>query len=142
MMQSPEVNINSEPTSKKALTSESLPPTNKYSQERQELRSKMEKKGNILPANHEFTKLIQKISEKLGVPDETEFMAIDSERPDAFFSQKSRSIVFSRGLAKYLLKREPKLSEDHIAAILAHEAEHAEVIGDDYINSIQNHAEE
>jgi hypothetical protein len=97
--------------------------------------------------------MVAGVTERLGVPPETEILTIDTEEVEAFFHPTSRTIVFSRGFARYLLERGLPLSEDHVAAVLGHELEHAHVIGDDYIKRVksgylerlkasQNHAEE
>lgn len=125
----------------------------KYSKEKKELRSYLEGMGEILPSDHKFTQLVQKVSEKLGVPEQTELMAIDTEDINAFYDPQSKTIVFTRGMCKFFLNQGLDLKEDHIAAVLGHELEHAEVIGDEYVSkikgsflerlkSMQRHAEE
>lgn len=124
-----------------------------YSSAREELRSTIEVKGEILPSSHEFTQLIQMVSQRLGIPDQTELAALDTEEADAYFDPNSRTMVFTRGLARYFLDNGLELSEDHIAAVLAHELEHAQVLGEDYVarvkssfserlKNVQHHAEE
>lgn len=133
--------------------SETIPQTDKYADQRQKLCSYMERKGNILPADHEFTQLVQRVSERLGVPEQTELMVMDTEDVDAFFHPESRTVAFTRGFGRYFLEQGLPLTEDHIAAVLGHELEHAHVIGDNYVDrvqssyferlkSMQNHAEE
>lgn len=96
---------------------------NKYAEQRQKLRSYIERKGNILPGNHEFTQLVQRVSERLGVPEQTELMVLDTEELDAFFHPESRTVAFTRGFARYFLEQGLPLTEDHIAAVLGHELE-------------------
>jgi len=106
--------------------------------ERQKLRRSLEKRGITLPETHEFSQLIKKVSEKLGVPPGTEFIIQDSEEVDAFFHPKFKTIVFSRGFCRFLLERNLPLTEDHIAAVLSHEIEHAEVLGDEYVSKVES----
>src|SRR4051812_9810020 len=42
------------------------------------LHEMMEKKGSILPPTHEFTQTVRRISERLGVPEDTEILVVDS----------------------------------------------------------------
>lgn len=129
------------------------PQVDKYSEQRNRLKVHLQEKGEILPEDHEYTKLIRKVTEKLGLPEDTELMVVDTEEMDAFFDPQSRTVAFTRGMSRYLLGQGLELTEDHVAAILSHELEHARVIGDDYVNrlktnylerlkSSQNHAEE
>lgn len=132
---------------------EIVSPVNKYAEQKQELRSYLEKQGEILPADHKFTQFVQRISERLGIPEQTELMVIDTEEFNAFLDPQSRTVVLTRGLPRYLLEQGLELSEDHVAAVLSHELEHAQVLGDNYVarmkssylerlKGMQNHAEE
>lgn len=60
VMVSPELKMGVEPTTPKIDISlpspEITPQGDKYAEQRQKLRSYMERKGNILPATHEFLK--------------------------------------------------------------------------------------
>ncbi|MDD5415825.1 MAG: AarF/UbiB family protein [Candidatus Daviesbacteria bacterium] len=111
-----------------------------YSSQREQLRSSLETKGEILPQTHEFSQLVQRASEKLGIPGETEVVTVDTEEMIAFFNPRSRTVVLSRGFARHLQEGLPKagiqFSEDHIAAVIAHELKHAEVLGDDYVKKL------
>lgn len=126
---------------------------NGHAASREKLRAVLEKKGDILPAEHKFTQLIGRVSERLGVPDQTELMVMDTEELEAFFHPESRTIAFTRGFVRYFLEQGLSITEDHIAAVMGHELEHAHVIGDDYVEKLrssyferikatQNHAEE
>jgi len=106
--------------------------------ERQKLRTSVEKRGFTLPETHELSQLIKKVSERLGVPSGTEFIIQDSEEVDAFFHPNSKIIGFSRGFCRFLLERNLPLTEDHIAAVLSHEIEHAEVLGDEYVSKVES----
>lgn len=151
---SPEVKIGAAVNREiKPQESELTTGVNKYAEQRHKLRSVIEQKGKILPIDHEFTQLVQRVSERLGMPDQTELMVIDTEDLDAFFHPESRTIAFTRGFARYFLEQGLELSEDHIAAVLGHELEHAHLIGEDYVErakssyferlrTMQNHAEE
>lgn len=177
VMASPEISIGIEPVSRKlngigpkfevasqspidrarggktSSEPEIIPSVDKYAEHRDRLRSYMERKGELLPLDHEFTQLVHRVTERLGVPEQTELMILDTEEVDAFFHPESRTIAFTRGFGRYFLEQGLPLTEDHIAGVLGHELEHAHVIGDDYVNrvqssyferlkSMQNHAEE
>lgn len=111
-----------------------------YSPQREQLKSGLEKQAEILPQTHEFSQLVQRASGKLGIPGQTEVATVDTDEMIAFFDPRSRTIVFSRGFARHLQEELPKagiqFSEDHIAAVIAHELEHAEVLGDDYVKKL------
>lgn len=126
---------------------------NKYAASREKLKVALEKKGYILPASHQFTQAVRTVSEKLGVPVDTDFMVLDSEDVEAFFHPDSKIVVFSRGFGRYLMEYGLELKEDHLTAILGHELEHAHVIGADpseqigsnlllRLKAATNHAEE
>lgn len=104
-----------------------VPKLSKREAARESLRKDMEKKGFILPPEHEFSQLIEGISKRLSIPQSTEFILLDNEDFDAFLRIDADTIVVSRGTFRKLLDNKLTLSEDHIAALLAHEIEHAEL---------------
>jgi hypothetical protein len=125
----------------------------KYAKQKQELHSYLEQIGEMLPPDHKFTQLVQKVSEKLGIPGKTDLIAMDTEEINAFYDPESKTVVLTRGWCRYLIEQGLSLKEDHMAAVLGHELEHARVLGDDYVQrlkssylerfkNIQNHAEE
>lgn len=121
--------------------------------QRQELKTYMGERAVILPESHEFTQMARRVSERLGIPEDTEFLAMDTEDFNAFFHPESRTVGFTRGFFRYFIERGLDVSEDHVAALLGHELEHAHVAGDDWLDKVklsyleralnmQNHAEE
>lgn len=116
---------------------ENPPEIDKYSEERKILQTRMEKLGRILPEEHEFTQYVERIAERLGVPEETKFLVLDSEEWEAFYHPVSRTIGFSRGACLQLIELGLELAEDHVAAIVAHELAHADVLGDEYVKRLE-----
>lgn len=87
--------------------------------------------------NNPFLRMVESIIEEFGLPPEVMAVVVDNEEPEAFFSPSYQIILISKGIALYLLRRGLPLSRDHIAAILAHEIAHAQLLGNDYVESVK-----
>lgn len=113
-----------------------------YSSAREKEKKFIAKRGEIILPEHQLPQLLKKVSERLGISPDVEVLAVDNEEIDAYYNPEARTIVATRGLFRYFLEQGLQLSEDHVAAILAHEIEHAEVYGDAYVNSYKGSLKE
>lgn len=119
-----------------SVHSEEADVSEEIAQEREKLRKKFEKRGIILPEDHEFTRLVTSICEKIGAGDK-EVLVIDDEEFNAAFYPNAETIVMSRGMCRKFLEMGLDLKEDHLAAVAYHEITHSE--GE---SERSNHAEE
>lgn len=85
----------------------------------------LHKDGEILPSNHHIHQKVLKIFSKLDSPAGSDLIVLDSENFTAYYNKSSKQIVISRGVLTFLSKNLKNFSEDHLAALLAHEIEHA-----------------
>lgn len=83
------------------------------------------KAGEVLTVPHPVANEIQAITSQLNYPADTEVIAVDSEEFLGYFHPLANRIVISRGLLMYLSKNVKDFNIDHVAAVLAHEKQHA-----------------
>lgn len=81
--------------------------------------------GEILTPNHHIHQKISSIAAKLDMPASTTVVVLDNEEFIAHYDTLAKEIVVSRGVLMHLQSKLPNFSEDHLAALLAHETEHA-----------------
>jgi hypothetical protein len=112
-----------------------------------EMKQQLWQMGEILPHTNSLSQVIEKIAGNVGIPPEISTICLDSDTATAFFSSTNKCIVFSKGLAKTLIEQGLSLTEDHLAAIIAHEITHQDTnerINGDYsfIRTSKLHSEE
>ncbi|MCA9371198.1 MAG: hypothetical protein KC680_04525, partial [Candidatus Peregrinibacteria bacterium] len=91
---------------------------------RENLRAQLEKSGEILPPEHPASQFLMRVTNRLGKPDDIAVICLDSEAWMAGYEPSSRTVVVSREFLRTVVKSIPDASEDHVAAVLAHELEH------------------
>jgi hypothetical protein len=100
------------------------------------------KEGRILESSHEFSQTLTRVATKLGLVKDYEILAVDSEQEKAACDIVGKVIFAYRGLFERMQESEEfknkPLTEDHIAAVIAHELAHASVLGDEYIEKISS----
>lgn len=98
------------------------------------------KEGRILPATHDFSQTLTRVATKLGLPKDYEVVGVDSDTEQAACDFMGKVIFAYRGVFQKMIHseefRNKPFTEDHIAAVLAHEIAHAQKMGDEYVNKI------
>lgn len=92
--------------------------------------------GEILPEDHAIFAKVKEIVDQLDMPDGTELIVTDNELFQAYFNPAARQIVVSRGVLQYFTKNLKNFSKDHLAALLAHETEHAVAYKDKKVHDV------
>ncbi|MCC7432015.1 hypothetical protein IT412_00660 [Candidatus Peregrinibacteria bacterium] len=81
--------------------------------------------GEILSPDHYIHQKVSSIAAKLDMPAGTTVVVLDNEEFIAHYDTLAKEIVVSRGVLMHLQSKLSNFSEDHLAALLSHETEHA-----------------
>ncbi len=106
---------------------------------RVELRWELERHGVVLPSEHPFSSLLNKIAERVGIDNTCQIWAVASDDPElAFYAPAAHVIVIGTGFIRHLekgLKRVNRsVKEDHVASVLA-----VSGLVEDYIAAVMSH---
>lgn len=95
--------------------------------EREKLVDYLDREGEILSAEHPFQKKVVEICKRLEISDKDQIYGVDTEDDGlAFYGNRFRAIALGKGIFNLLQNNGLTLSEDHIAAVLAHELVHSQ----------------
>ena len=88
---------------------------------------KLYEDGDVLAETDPIFIKVKTIVDRLDVPASTDLVVTDNEMFQAYCNPLAKLIVISRGVLQHFSKHLPNFSQDHLAALLSHETEHAVV---------------